>query len=128
MQLRLYSVSNRIFLRHPSLPIPDILSIKEIATACIGFAFPIGTPAKPSGIFAWLMFIPGKFFVSLHTETLRKPYRKHTKTQERSLLNPYPIPILVWSNPQIQLFILREVHKDSEDSNTSRNDWTFDQE
>jgi len=59
------------------------------------------------------------FFVSQHTETLQKPYRKYAKTQKFSYQYPRPFPVRYDSNPHVLLFIIRIVQKDSEDSNTS---------
>ena len=60
------------------MTIPTTPSVKEMKVSRIRFIFEQLTTAKPFGIIAWLLFIPGMYFISLHTETLLKPYLKHT--------------------------------------------------
>ena len=93
--------------------------------ACTLFPFTIGTPAKPFCKFALLMFIPGMFFVSQHTETLQKHYRKYAKILARSQRFPLSIPGLTDSDPHVQHFILRSIKKYSGNLKTSCKDWKF---
>jgi len=57
---------------------------QEMIAALTRFTFPIQTLAYTLYIIAWLSFSLNIFFVSLHTETLQKPYSKHTQTKEGS--------------------------------------------
>ena len=77
-----------LFWRDPSLFIPFTPSVNKMRAICIRLTPPIYTPVKPFGIIAWLMFILNKLFVSIHTETLQKPYRKYTQIQARSYRYP----------------------------------------
>ena len=56
------------------------------------------------------------FFVSLHTQTLQKPYSKHTQSKEGSYFDPWPFTVRSDSDPQVLFFIIRVVLKDYEDS------------
>ena len=78
------------------------------------FTFPIQIPAKRLSKFACSQFISGIYFVSQHTETLQKPYSKHTQTKEGSYRDPWPFAALSDSNRPVYHFYLRSIPKDPE--------------